>query len=160
MYVIHMSILVSRINISVEQSRKLYRLSSFSFSSSLSPPSHKHVSDLAIEYLETFRGNRNSFNRICSRTDPIVRIKRESTYIKFIYLALSQTSVIVSELRRTNWNASVFSFYLHVTRGSYPSSRINKPVSSFFRSVNTTTWIVRCKLPSPFSLSVLLNLNL
>lgn len=143
-YVIHTSILVSRINVSGSQSWKSYftfvSLSSFlsffpfayarpRFRLDLWGLSGNQRGSILIRIFQRDKSNRTNWTRKCSYIFPYLRLRNRF------------------RITSNKLGHAVFPPYLFTCLPEFPSLKLNKSVSPFFRSVNTSTWIVNCETP-------------
>jgi len=136
--VLYTSILVSRINISDGQLQKFLPLFPFFLFVILFFLSHIRVPDFTQISGDFPITNASILIRQISQQDKSNRTNwtRKCSYI-FPYLRLRNHFRITSNKLGCSVSVLFTCTYLRLSR--FPSSRLNKPVSPFFRSVNTTT---------------------
>lgn len=134
MHVIHTSVLVFRINVLDGQSRKSRTLHSSLFLSSISSFAYMRVPEFARISGDFPATNRNILIRRIFQQDKSNRTNwtRKCSYI-FLYRRLR------NRFRITPNRDKLCVSTLFTCLPGFPSPRLNKPASPFFRSVNTTT---------------------
>lgn len=92
------------------------------------PPATKREHFNPTNFPQRNKSNRTNWTRKCSYIFPYLRLRNRF------------------RITPNKLGHAVFPVLFTCLPG-FPSPRLNKPVPPFFRSVNTTTWIVGCETP-------------